>query len=129
FFRRGLAWVRANPAGFVRLAGAKFVRFWRLWPHASEPGVGVAAAVVAGVTFIPVVFLAVWGIATAGARWRPALLFYMIFFYFTALHMVFMAITRYRLPLEPFLIVLAAWGVLDVARRLCPAAAGTESRS
>jgi hypothetical protein len=38
----------------------------------------------------------------------------MLFLYFTALHMVFMAITRYRLPLEPFLIILASWGGLSL---------------
>ncbi len=114
FFRRGWAWVRAHPGGFLRLSGGKFLRFWRLWPHASEPSIGLAKAIVAGATFTPVLLFALWGAVVARSRWRPLLLFYMIFLYFTALHMVFMAITRYRLPLEPYLIILAARGLLPL---------------
>ncbi len=118
FYRRGWRWVRSHPVEFLRLAAVKFVRFWRLWPHASEPAVGMTAAVVAGLTFIPVLLLALWGAAVSLSRWRPLLLFTMIVLYFTGLHMVFMAVTRYRLPLEPYLIILAAWGALDIWGRL-----------
>jgi 4-amino-4-deoxy-L-arabinose transferase-like glycosyltransferase len=117
FASRGVIWIRANPGGFLRLCGQKFVRFWRLWPHADEPSVGPAAAIVAGATFTPILLLALWGAFAARSRWRSALLFYMIIVYFTALHMVFMAITRYRLPLEPYLIILAAGGVRSVIGR------------
>jgi 4-amino-4-deoxy-L-arabinose transferase-like glycosyltransferase len=125
FYRRGWRWVRSHPVEFVRLSAAKFVRFWRLWPHASEPAVGMTAAVVAGLTFVPVLLLALWGAAVSLSRWRPLLLLAMIVLYFTGLHMVFMAVTRYRLPLEPYVIVLAAWGALDIwgrLRRTTPAA-------
>ena len=116
FYRRGLDWVQVNPRHFLRLSANKFLRFWRPWPHADEPAVGLLAAVVAGATFIPVLLLALWGDLVSSRRWRRTLLFDMIFLYYTALHMVFMAITRYRLPIEPYLIVLAAWGILHVRR-------------
>ena len=121
FYRRGMAYVRGNPGGFLRLAGSKFVRFWRLWPHASEPGVGLGAAIVGGASFIPVLCFAVWGAIAARARWRPLLLFYMMFLTYTVLHMVYMAITRYRLPMTPYLLILAAWGLLRVAEWIRPA--------
>jgi hypothetical protein len=85
----------------------------------------MTAAVVAGLTFVPVLLLALWGAAVSLSRWRPLLLLAMIVLYFTGLHMVFMAVTRYRLPLEPYVIVLAAWGALDIwgrLRRTTPAA-------
>ena len=97
------------PAGYG-------VRFWRLWPHAEFVGAG--AAVVGGLSFTPVLLLAVWGAAASGQQWRPLLLFYLLFLYYTGLHMVFMAITRYRVPIVPYLIVLAAWGLVDLMRRV-----------
>lgn len=117
FYRMGWDWVRRHPGGFLRLAGAKFVRFWRLWPHASEPAVGVFAAIMAGATFTPVLLLALWGAWAARRNWRPLLPIAALFGYYTALHMSLMAITRYRLPLEPFLIVLAAHGAVELWTR------------
>ena len=116
FWRKGVAYIRAHPAHFVRLAGAKFVRFWRPWPHADE--VGTAVAVVGGVSFVPLLLLALWGLARSRAQWRPVLLFVLLFGYYTALHMVFMAITRYRVPMMPYVIVLAAWGMVRAYERL-----------
>ena len=113
----GLAYIRSHPGRFLGLAATKFVRFWRLWPHASEPAVGLLAAVAAGATFTPVLLLALWGAFAARRRWRGPLLLYLLFGYYTALHMALMAITRYRLPLEPFLIVLAAHGLVDLWQR------------
>ncbi|MFP4056678.1 MAG: ArnT family glycosyltransferase [Candidatus Brocadiia bacterium] len=116
FFRKGLRHIREHPGHFLELAGAKFVRFWRLWPHAEHVGLG--AAVVGGLSFVPVLALAVWGAARSLGRWRPLLLFYAVVAYFTLVHVVFMAVTRYRVPMTPYLIVLAAWGLSDLWRRL-----------
>jgi len=111
FFRMGLSYVLGHPGRFVRLALGKFVRFWRLWPHASEPSVGLWPAVVAGATFTPVLLLAVAGAIAARQRWRDLSLVYLLIAYYTGIHMVLMAITRYRLPIEPFLIILASHGL------------------
>lgn len=108
FYQLGVAYIRAHPGRFLELAAAKFVRFWRLWPHASEPSVGLIPAVIAGATFTPVLLLAAAGAFAERRRWRDLSLLYLLIAYYTVLHMVFMAITRYRLPIEPFLIILAS---------------------
>ena len=115
FWRKGTDYIRAHPGHFLRLAGAKFVRFWRLWPHAEH--VGRATAAIGGATFIPLLLLAIYGTVRSRERWRPVLLFFALFGYYTALHMVFMAITRYRVPLEPYLIVLAGHGLVTLTGR------------
>lgn len=117
FYQMGWAYVRSHPGRFLQLAATKFLRFWRLWPHASEPSVGLFAAVVAGVSFTPILLLAIGGAVAARARWRELLPIYLLFGYYTLLHMVLMAITRYRLPLEPFLIILAAHALVELWRR------------
>lgn len=117
FYRLGLAEARAAPGNFARLLGAKFIRFWRPWPHASEPSVGPGKAALAGATFIPLIVLAIWGAVASRAQWRPLSLIYLLFAYYTALHMVFMAVTRYRLPLEPYLMMLAASALAGMTTR------------
>jgi len=117
FYRLGWAEVKAAPWNFVRLLGAKFVRFWRPWPHASEAAVGPWKAALAGATFVPTLVLAVVGAIVGRGRWRVLSLFYLLFAYYTGLHMVFMAVTRYRLPLEPYLIMLAARGAVGLFSR------------
>jgi 4-amino-4-deoxy-L-arabinose transferase-like glycosyltransferase len=117
FARMGWDYIRSHPGRFLELAGAKFVRFWRLWPHAEEPSVGASKAVVAGATFTPILILALYGAFAARRQWRRLLLIYLLFAYYALLHMVLMAITRYRLPLEPFLIALAAHGLVELWKR------------
>ena len=117
FYRLGWAEVKAAPGNFLRLLGVKFVRFWRPWPHASEAAVGKWKAVLAGVTFVPILVLAVVGVVVSGRQWRPLSLFYLLFAYYTMLHMVFMAVTRYRLPLEPYLIMLASRAATHLSAR------------
>ena len=120
FQRMGADYIREHPGHFLRLAAAKFVDFWRLWPHADEPGVGLPAAIAAGLSFTPLLLLALWGALVTRARWRPLLLLYLLFLYYTSLHMVYMSITRYRVPIEPYLIVLAAAALVDLAGRARP---------
>jgi len=114
FYRMAFRWIGEHPGGFVELLGAKFVRLWRPWPHAGE--VGVKEAVIAGVSFVPVLILAVWGAIIARRRWRDLLLFYVVIGYTTGIYCLYMAITRYRAPLMPLLIVLAAFAVDELAR-------------
>jgi hypothetical protein len=69
---------------------------------------------------VPILVLAIAGAIAARRRWRPLLLIYLLILYYTFLHMVFMAITRYRLPIEPYLIILAAVALARATRRPTP---------
>jgi hypothetical protein len=99
------------------LRGAKFVRFWRLWPHTdSYSNPLVIAIYVLG--FVPVLllslaFLARWGVPDF-VRVAPLLAFAA---YLTLVDMVFAASIRYRMPIEPFMIVLAATALARFGRR------------
>lgn len=113
FYRAGFQFVERDPARFVRLV---FVRLWRLWrpfPHADE--VGLATAVVGGLEFVPILALAVWGACLHRRLWRQWLLFVLLFGTVSFVHMLFMSVTRYRVPLMPLLIVLAAAALAHLA--------------
>jgi len=100
--------IRENPSQFLEQAVLKLLRFWRLWPYAESysQSVYVIASIA---SFVPVlllacVYLLLWGRQDA-RRIAPLVIFGA---YLTALHTVFPGSIRYRLPLEPFLIVMAA---------------------
>jgi len=112
----GLAYIQSNPERFVELAGLKFMRFWRLWPYASAYS-GRAYVVVSVLTFVPVLVLAMLYLGLWG--WREIALIgpvLALIGYYTLVHVVLAASLRYRLPLEPFLIVLASVAVARLAR-------------
>jgi len=97
-----------NPDRFVELAAIKFVRFWRLWPYAPDyqaPHIIVASLLSYGVVLA---FFIVFVVRCSIKYWRPLVPIYLLIGYLTAVHMVTIGSIRYRLPLEPFLIVLAA---------------------
>jgi hypothetical protein len=97
------AFIRENPGTFLRLAVIKFTRFWRPWPYSSRyqrPEIVALSLFSVG----PVMVLAAIGALRASPRLLPV---FVLMGYLTLVHMATIASVRYRLPLEPFLIVLA----------------------
>ncbi|MGE4165309.1 MAG: hypothetical protein AB7E67_04910, partial [Xanthobacteraceae bacterium] len=108
-----LAYIAAHPGRLVEMAGLKIVRFWRLWPVNSGYA-NPAIIAISIVTFLPLVILTVAAIVMARRRLRllsPILLFGLGY---TAIHMILAGTIRYRLPLEPFMLIFsgAAAGAL-----------------
>lgn len=100
-------YIRQNPDRFFSLAFLKFARFWRVLPFAPEVR-GSMAAVIATISVLPVILLALMTLlARRRMFWHltPVLGFVA---YLTLVHMVTIGSVRYRFPLEPLLIVLAA---------------------
>lgn len=108
------AWssIRHDPGRAVRLAWLKFRRTWGPWPNVEGYRGGVAGTVGAAWT-ICILVLAVlgwWAQRRALAAWVVLLLPVAAF---TLLHMVYVGSVRYRLPVMPFVVVLAAAGLAE----------------
>ena len=102
-----IAYIRRNPAHFIELAWLKFVRVWRPWPV--NPGYsGIGILLVTAGSYLPVLVLALVGIAMKRRNWRRLSPIYAFAGAYTLVHMVMAGTIRYRLPLEPFLIIFAA---------------------
>lgn len=101
------AYIANNPGAIVRAAVKKFVRFWNVVPNAGEfRGI---YAVISAASFGPVLALALLAVLRRLWRqWRLLAPLYLVIAYFTLVHVVTIASLRYRFPIEPFLIVLAA---------------------
>jgi hypothetical protein len=115
--KAGLDYVKQDPKAFVERAWIKFIRFWRLWPYFDQYAKPLYIAMYI-VTYVPIfiltlVYLVFWGLRDF---WRiaPLLAFGG---YLTLVNVVFVTSLRYRLPLEPFMIVFAAAALVRLARR------------
>ena len=115
FRDRALAFIVADPAAFVRRAIVKFGVFWNIFPNApafQQPLYRWAGAA----TFGPVLALALLCGLGCRSRWRDLLPLCLVFVYITALYTLTIPSIRYRLPLEPLLIVLAAFPLAGLVR-------------
>jgi len=107
-------YIKENPQRFFAQALKRVVRFWYPWPYADEYS-GFKYKIISLLSFVPVVlFTLIFLLLDGRSQFRrigPLLLFGA---YLTSVHMVFPGSLRYRLPLEPFLVILAAAGVIQL---------------
>ena len=105
---KAFEWIRMNPVKFLQLTGKRFWYFWGKFPS-SGPGIWSRYSCFQLVWYIPVILLAVYGTwHSIRHRWNlgPVWLFLLIYplpFYVTHVQLY-----RYRYPVEPFLVLLAA---------------------
>jgi hypothetical protein len=107
FGKEAVDYIKENPAIFLHAAVKKFIRFWNPIPNAAEFKAGIYALISAA-SFGPVLVLALLCAVRRWRQWNLLAPIYLIVGYFTVVHIVSIASLRYRLPIEPLLIVLAA---------------------
>lgn len=99
--------MQRDPWRVVRLAGVKFLRTWSLTPNAEEfrnLWRDLASTVFTGAVLLGA------AVGTWRLRHRPRLLLllWLPVVYFTIVHCVYIGSVRYRVPLMPFVEILAA---------------------
>jgi hypothetical protein len=100
------------------------VRFWNIVPNAGEFRSGIYA-IISIASFGSILLLALVCAARRWRHWRELAPIYLIIGYFTFVHVVTIASLRYRFPVEPLLIIMAAepLAALIAAMRAKPACA------
>jgi 4-amino-4-deoxy-L-arabinose transferase-like glycosyltransferase len=104
---RAVEFIKSDPARFAGMAFKKFARFWNIWPNAPGFDRGMYRWI-AFASFAPVLLFGLASIYVLRKKWRDAIIVWLFVCYYTALHMVTIGSLRYRLPLEPLLVALAA---------------------
>ncbi len=105
-----------NPDRFVKMAGVKFLRFWRLWPHTTlyQQWYTIAASLL---SYGVVLLFSIGFVIRSGREYfRRLLPICALFLYMTLIHMVTIGSIRYRFPLEPFLIIFASYFIVDICK-------------
>jgi len=103
----GIQWIKENPKDWLVLEVKKLVRFYRFTIHAEQYQAWyykVLSIFSYGIVFILSIY-SLFGFRKQFLNYAPMLLYT---FLLTGIHLVFIASVRYRLPIEPFMIILAA---------------------
>jgi 4-amino-4-deoxy-L-arabinose transferase-like glycosyltransferase len=107
-WKAGMDHVLEHPGRFVEMAAIKFVRLWRPWPYTDQyqSRFYIVASVL---SFGPVALLALFYLLRWGWHELPRIAPVILFVgYLTGIHMVTIGSVRYRVPMEPFVVIFAA---------------------
>jgi tetratricopeptide (TPR) repeat protein len=120
---RAWAWIRSHPLDWLKLMARKWMLVWNANEIADsdEPRVYEDASPVLTVLGRSVVFGTVCPLALVGvaATWRDRkrlAIAYLVLLSMAASASLFVVFARYRFPMVPVILVLAAAGIVDVVR-------------
>jgi len=109
FYKKGFEYIQNNPADFIKLLWMKTLGLWGVLLNPS--GDSFWKNILYSLTYGTVFFLSIPGILLSFREGRKYCLFYLLFFYFTVSYIPFITLSRYRKPLDPYLIMFGIYGI------------------
>ncbi|MCL5996876.1 MAG: glycosyltransferase family 39 protein [Chloroflexi bacterium] len=113
--KQGISYVMQDPVRYVLLSLSRFKTYFMFWPSGDSSPLSNAVRVLSFGVGLPFML---YGLLVAVRRWRNWLLLYLFIIVYSGIHLLSWALIRYRLPVDAVLIVFAAYGVVDLVRRL-----------
>jgi 4-amino-4-deoxy-L-arabinose transferase-like glycosyltransferase len=109
----GLQKLRSTPLiRILYVSGLKIARFWVPIQRLVQAGVIPSLNVVAALVYVPIYLAFAYGLVISD--WRMRALPLCLFAYFTIIAVIFWGGTRFRVPLEPTMMVFAGKGLLGI---------------
>ncbi len=108
--KAAIDWIKNNPTDWLILEFKKLIRFYRITPYATQYQLWYYKLISIfsyGIVFILFLY-GLYNFRNKFWEFSPMILYAILL---TGVHMVFIASIRYRLPIEPFMIIIAS-GVL-----------------
>ncbi|MCM8767770.1 MAG: glycosyltransferase family 39 protein [Candidatus Omnitrophica bacterium] len=105
--------IKENPKRFFYLLKNKFKRFWNIVPNAPEFEKKFLYRFISVFSFGIMMPFFIIGFFFS-LKNKKAQFLHSLIILFTIFHIVFLASIRYRLPLEPFYIILSIYGFLEL---------------
>jgi len=122
FTNEALRFIRNNPKYMMKLALRKFLKFWRLYPHTESIYTykysKTLLVLVSLLSYGILLLFSIVGIIFSIRKWRQFAFFYGLIVSFTIIHLFFWSQIRYRLPIMPYMIVFAAFGLNFIIERM-----------
>lgn len=106
-----IGWIKAHPAEFLSLALKKAAHFWTPPVHEGKGRAPMVETLVRGlwaIQFVVLMAAAAGGLVFASLRTKQLAILWFAIACYTAVHMLFYVIFRYREPIMPVLGVMAA---------------------
>ena len=109
----GLAFIREQPKAWLTLMAQKTIGF--LWFRRNIGALYDAAwTTYYRPVYIALVILLLVGLVVSARDWRRYSLLYLLFIFYTVIHVAYNVQTRYRWEIEPFFLIFAALGMVAV---------------
>ncbi len=108
YYRKTFEIIKENPSRFLWLLQNKFKRFWNVIPNASEftkPIYRIVSVFSFGI-MLPFFILGFFITLKNKKMW----FIHSLIILFTVFHIIFLSSIRYRVPIEPFYIIIAVYG-------------------
>jgi len=108
-----LKYIVENPYAYLRLSILKLQRFYNPVFNSDQfdkPHYNIISITTYGIY----ITLSLVAFVQTSAYWRLLSPIYMTVFYFTIMHMLFISSIRYRLPIEPFFILMASYSLSSI---------------
>lgn len=110
-----------NPIGFIEHYTHEFIHFWQLFPDrvmSQNQFTNWKTTAISLFTFGPILVFFVVGIFFSVKDWRNAALLVITVMSFALGYSFFQTRIRYRIPIEPFMIILASYGFYSILIKL-----------
>jgi 4-amino-4-deoxy-L-arabinose transferase-like glycosyltransferase len=111
FSERAMVFIRENKMIFLKNMWIKFKRFWNFKMNAdikNLPRYFFYFNIASSIAWSAAFFLALATVWRYGKKWIEFLPIFVLIAYFTFVHVVTIASLRYRVPIEPFFLILGA---------------------
>jgi hypothetical protein len=121
---RGVGFVLADPLRYVLLSLSRTREYFKFWPSPDSSLLSNVARVTSFGLLLPFML---YGLVVVGRRaWHPLypgqragiILLLLFVLFYTAIHLLTWALIRYRLPVDAVLLIAAAAGMVDLAKRV-----------
>lgn len=114
-----------NPRYIFQLVFDNFLSFWSFWPHLDkldlEQNVSNKFLIITSFLFFDMLMIfAVYGMIMSFAAWRDYIFLYLMILSTTIVYTLIHAITRYRRPIVPLLIIFASIGIEKIITYIKP---------
>jgi len=116
----GMEWMKRHPGAFLRLSGMRALELYSAFSRTRTQNEDVSRRnqLIAASSFYPVLAVGLIGAVVAGRRQRAAIIVHAAIASITMAYVLTTACTRFRLPLDPLWILLAAVTVTTAWERL-----------
>lgn len=114
FKDEAVKWIKNNPEKFRWLMKRRLIHFWRLYPMMAYKWQKTAAMLTSGI-YIPLCFI---GIILSLKNFKNTSLLVFLFVIYTLVHLPFATMLRYRIPIDPFVIIFAAFTIHTIWLKL-----------
>lgn len=116
-FQAGLAFIREQPKAWLGLMARKTLGF--LWFRRNIGALYDASwTVYYKPVYVILVILLLAGLVVSARDWRRYSLLYLLFIFYTVMHVAYNVQTRYRWEIEPFFLIFAALAVVGACDRM-----------